>query len=132
MQQSPRPSDSRFFSRLDRLARHQRQLVLLRAFVAPSAMMAQTLDFLAKRLHTLKASIDRSKPYVRDLIQVLQLLHDQLANGACRNLALTQHPQLVTNACAGLLDRLDAYRTFLQRLGHAGFELALIERLAIT
>jgi len=59
-----------------------------------------------------------------------QFLHHELADGAGRHFALAEHPQLVTDAAHGLLDRLGADRTLLQRLDHAVRELALVERFA--
>src|SRR5579859_816727 len=110
------------------IAGQERQLILARARAA--AVPAQQVDLGAKRLDILKAAIHGCEAHVADLIQMPQLLHDQLADGARGYLALAHPAQLVANPRHRRVDRLAADRALFQRLLHAGAQLALIERLA--
>jgi len=81
-------------------------------------------------LDVLEVPVDGGEAHVRDLIEVLQFLHDQLTDGARGNLAVPEAAHPMHDAAHGLVDLLARHRALLQRLLHAGTQLALIECLA--
>jgi len=83
-----------------------------------------------KGLDVLEVPVDGSEAYVRDLIEVPQLLHHQLTDGACGNFAIPEAAHPMHDAAHGLVDLLTRHRALLQRLLHARTQLPLIEGLA--
>src|SRR5690242_4065396 len=90
----------------------------------------QPLDLLAKLLHVLEAAIDRREADVCDLVEFLELAHDELADAHRRHLALAAAPHLLDDRAHGRVDLLARHRPLLQRALEAGAELVLVERLA--
>ena len=90
----------------------------------------ELLDLLAERVDVLEAAIDGGEAHVGDLVELVQLLHDELADHARGDLALAERAQPVADALDRGLDRLAADRPLLERLQHARAQLALVEGLA--
>src|ERR1700752_1890762 len=94
------------------------------------ARAPQPFDLLVKRLNVLEVTVHGGEAHVGDLVEMAQLLHDQLADGARRYLAIAEAAHAVHDAAYRLVDVFARHRALLQRLLHAGAQLHLIERLA--
>jgi hypothetical protein len=117
----------RLAARIARLGRQQRHLAGRRV-AAPA--LVQLLELLAERVDVVESVVDGGVADVRDLVEVAELLHDDLADDARGDLALAQHAQAMADALDRGFDRLAADGTLLERLHDARAQLALVEGLA--
>jgi len=81
-------------------------------------------------LDVLEVPVDGSEAHVGNFIEVPQLLHHQLADGAGRDFAVAEAAHAMHDTAHGLVDLLARHRALLERLLHAGTQFGLIERLA--
>src|SRR6185295_4120061 len=104
----------------------QRQLAFRRLATAG----AHAIDFFAERVDVLEAAVHRRESHVRDLVEIVQLLHRQLADQPRVHFALAERAQFVADVHDRGIERFARHRALLQRLEHAIAELAFVERLA--
>src|SRR5580658_866810 len=84
----------------------QRQLQVFQ----PGQITFELFDFLAERVHILELAVDRGETYVGDLIEVLQLAHDQLTELARRYFALAAAAQVVDDRAHRTVYIMGGYR----------------------
>src|SRR6185369_4181098 len=84
----------------------------------------------AERVDVLEAAVHRRESHVRDLVEIVQLLHRQLADQPRVHFALAERAQFVADVHDRGIERFARHRALLQRLEHAIAELAFVERLA--
>ena len=92
--------------------------------------MAHALDLLAERVDVLEAAIHRGEAHVRDLVEMVQLFHRQLADqarGTSRSPSARSLWQMCTTAASSA--SLDTGR-FSSALSMLLRSLLLVERLA--
>ena len=75
----------------------------------------ELLDFLTEGVHVLEATIHGRKAHVADLVELLQLAHDQLADLTRGHLALAAAAQVVDDGAHRGVDVVAGDRTLLQR-----------------
>ena len=93
--------------------------------------MSQALDLLAERVDVLEAAVDRGEAHVGDFVELVQLLHHDLADLPRRHFALAERCA-ACGRCARRRPRSPRSTTgrFSSALMHAAAQLALVERLA--
>src|SRR4051812_14343304 len=102
-----------------------------RTVVTSSLRLLQLVDLAFELTDVAKLTIDRCEANVRDLIQLLQFLHQARANLLGRHLALGPLLQLGFDAIRDRFQLLDADRTFFRCGQQAGDKFLPLKRFAI-
>jgi hypothetical protein len=84
-------------------------------------------DRLGKGIHVFKIPINRGETDVGDLVELLQLAHDQFAQLLRRDFALSGREQALLDVGHGGIDRLDGDGTLAQCQIQTGAQLAATE-----
>ncbi|BBG30956.1 arginine/ornithine N-succinyltransferase [Zymobacter palmae] len=93
-------------------------------------VIVQTIDFCAKFVDILKATIYRCKADIGHLVELAQLAHNLIADLSGIDLTLASRAQALADLFDGRFDRLDADGALLERPCHTGTQLGRIEALA--
>src|SRR5690625_6094200 len=97
---------------------------------ATAPRVLQPIELRAKLADILKAAVDGGEAHVGHLVQLMQLVHDQLADLARRQLAVSLAADRLFDLGDRRLDLLGAHGTFLQGTQLARAELRFIILLA--